>query len=58
VARWRDRGFNADAFADFTFDQQGRASGIKMKSISSATDFSYEFQDLDLQLVPEPAAAQ
>lgn len=49
VVRWKDRSFNADAFAVFTLDEQGRAASIKMKPISPATDFSYDFQDLDLQ---------
>ncbi|MBC6606754.1 serine hydrolase [Hymenobacter sp. BT188] len=49
VVRWRDRSFNADAFAAFTLDAQGKASSIKMKPVSAATDFSYDFQDLDLQ---------
>lgn len=51
VVRWRDRSLNADAFATFALDDQGRASGIKLKPISPATDFSYDFQDLDLQRV-------
>ena len=49
VVRWRDRSFNADAFAAFTLDEQGRASSIRMKPVSAATDFSYDFQDLDLR---------
>ena len=56
VVRWRDRSFNADAFAAFTLDEQGRASSIKMKPVSPATDFSYDFQDLDLQRVAETTA--
>jgi CubicO group peptidase (beta-lactamase class C family) len=51
VVRWKDRSFNADAFAAFALDEQGRATGFKMKPISPATDFSYDFQDLDLQRV-------
>jgi CubicO group peptidase (beta-lactamase class C family) len=51
VVRWRDRTFNADAFAAFALDEQGRATGLKMKPISPAADFSYDFQDLDLQRV-------
>ena len=57
VVRWKDRTFNADAFASFTLDEMGRAAGLKMKPISPATDFSYDFQDLDLQRVPETTAA-
>ena len=51
VVRWKARSMNADAFAAFTLDDQGRAASIKMKPISPATDFSYDFQDLDLQRV-------
>ena len=54
AVRWKSRSFNADAFATFNFDKQGRASGLKMTPISPATDFSYDFQDLDLQRVEEP----
>jgi hypothetical protein len=51
VVRWKVRSFNADAFATFALDNLGRASSIKLKPISLATDFSYDFQDLDLQRV-------
>lgn len=53
AVRWKSRSFNADAFATFSLDDQGRAAGLKMKPISPATDFSYDFQDLDLQRVAE-----
>ena len=58
AVRWKSRSFNADAFATFTLDDQGKAAGIKMKPISPATDFSYDFQDLDLQRVPDAAAVK
>ena len=58
VVRWKDRSFNADAYASFALDEMGRATGLKMKPISSATDFSYDFQDLDLQRVPETGAVK
>jgi CubicO group peptidase (beta-lactamase class C family) len=51
AVRWKVRSMNADAFAAFTLDDQGKATGFKMKPISPATDFSYDFQDLDLQRV-------
>ena len=51
AVRWKARSLNADAFAAFSLDEQGRATSIKMKPISAATDFSYDFQDLDLQRV-------
>jgi len=52
VVRWRDRTLDADAFIVFSFDRTGRANGFKMTAISPLTDFSYDFQDLDFQLVP------
>jgi hypothetical protein len=58
VVRWRDRSFHADAFAAFTLDEQGRASRMQLKPVSPATDFSYDFQDLDLQRVVEPATTK
>lgn len=51
AVRWKARSMNADAFAAFQLDEQGRAASIKMKPISPATDFSYDFQDLDLRRV-------
>ena len=42
---------DADAFLNFSLDENGKASGIKMKAISSTTDFSYDFHDLDLKRV-------
>jgi len=51
VVRWRDRSFHADAFATFALDEQGKATSLKMKPVSEETDFSYDFQDLDLQRV-------
>jgi hypothetical protein len=56
AVRWKARSFNADAFATFAFDDQGRATSLKMKAISPATDFSYDFHDLDLRRVAEPTA--
>ena len=47
VVKWDDRSMDADAFAMFDFDENGKASGIKMKPISPLTDFSYDFQDLE-----------
>jgi CubicO group peptidase (beta-lactamase class C family) len=44
--RWEDRDLNADAFAIFSLDQEGKAQQISMKGISPDIDFSYDFQDL------------
>jgi hypothetical protein len=47
IVRWNDRSMDADAFVMFGLDENGKASGIKMKPISPLTDFSYDFQDLE-----------
>jgi CubicO group peptidase (beta-lactamase class C family) len=44
--RWEERAMDADAFAIFMLDEEGRAFGIRMKGISPDIDFSYDFQDL------------
>lgn len=43
----------ADAFAIFSLDKNGKAQNIKMKGISRFIDFSFDFQDLDLNRVVE-----
>jgi len=45
--KWDYRDMNADAFAMFTLDENGKAVGVKMKGISPNIDFSFDFQDLD-----------
>ena len=47
--QWEYRDMNADAFAMFTLNEEGKATSIKMKGISPNIDFSFDFQDLDLQ---------
>jgi CubicO group peptidase (beta-lactamase class C family) len=47
VIKWNKRSMDADAFAMFTTDENGKPLGLKMKPISPNTDFSYDFQDLD-----------
>jgi CubicO group peptidase (beta-lactamase class C family) len=47
IVKWVDRSMDADAFVNFQLDNNGKASGIKMKAISPLTDFSFDFQDLD-----------
>jgi len=49
--KWTDRSLEADAFALFSFDENGKPSGLKMKSISPLADFSYDFQDLDFHRI-------
>ena len=51
IAKWKDRSMNADAFVMFDLDEKGVGAAIKMKPVSPLTDFSYDFQDLDLKKV-------
>ncbi len=49
IVKWTDRSMDADAFANFSLDKDGKAMGIKMEAISPLTDFSFDFQDLDFK---------
>ena len=49
--KWEYQDMNADAFAIFSLDQEGKAQSIKMKGISPDMDFSFDFQDLDLRRI-------
>ena len=49
IAKWKDRSMNADAYVMFSLDERGVANAIRMKPVSPLTDFSYDFQDLDLR---------
>ncbi len=49
--KWLYRDMNADAFAMFTLDENGKTIAIKMKGISPNIDFSFDFQDLDLKRI-------
>jgi len=49
VIKWEYQDMNADAFAIFRLDEEGKAQSIRMKGISPNIDFSFDFQDLDLQ---------
>jgi len=51
--KWEYQDMNADAFAMFNLDENGKAQSIKMKGISPDIDFSFDFQDLDLVRVNE-----
>lgn len=47
--KWVYQDMNADAFAIFSLDAEGKAQSIRMKGISPDIDFSFDFQDLDLR---------
>lgn len=49
IVKWYDRSMDADAFVNFSLDNEGNAVAIKMEPISPLTDFSFDFQDLDLK---------
>ena len=53
IAKWLNRSMDADAYVIFSLDERGIATGIKMKPVSPLTDFSYDFQDLDLHRTTE-----
>lgn len=48
AVKWEYQDMNADAFAMFSLNEEGKAQSIKMKGISPNIDFSFDFQDLDL----------
>jgi len=47
--KWDYQDMPADAFAIFSLDEEGKAQSIKMRGISPSIDYSFDFQDLDLQ---------
>lgn len=49
IAKWDDRSYDADAFVVFQYDETGQATSATMKPISGITDFSFDFDDLDLR---------
>lgn len=49
IVKWDDRSMDADAYAVFTLDKDGKAAGFTMEAISPLTDFSYDFHDLSLR---------
>ncbi|GAB4017866.1 serine hydrolase [Spirosoma migulaei] len=52
IVKWTNRSFDADAYLTFQYDENQKPASIKMKPISPLTDFSFDFQDLDLKRVP------
>jgi len=50
--RWRDRELRADALITFELGVDGKVERARMKPASPSVDFSYDFQDLDLNRVP------
>lgn len=52
VVRWYDRELRADAFVTFALNPDGSIERARMRAVSPATDFSFDFQDL--LLIPGP----
>lgn len=51
--KWERREMDADVFAIFSLDEEGKAQILTMKGIAPDIDFSYDFQDLYLERVKE-----
>jgi hypothetical protein len=51
IAKWTDRSMDADAFLYFSLGRDGKPNGFSMEAISPLTDFSFDFQDLDLKRI-------
>ena len=51
IAKWRDRELRADAYVTFALNPDGSIDQAKMRAVSPATDFSFDFQDLLLKPV-------
>jgi CubicO group peptidase (beta-lactamase class C family) len=47
IVRWKERNFNADAYVTFSLNPDGSIERMKMKPVSTETDFSYDFADLN-----------
>ncbi len=49
IVKWRNRGLHADAYVRFSQGFDGKVDGITMQAVSPATDFSFDFQDLNFK---------
>ena len=56
IVRWRDRELRADAYVTFALNPDGTIDQAKMRAVSPETDFSFDFQDLDLRAVPDTSS--
>lgn len=55
IVRWKERNFNADAYVTFALNPDGSIERMRMQPITTETDFSYDFQDLNFTPVKKPA---
>lgn len=49
VAKWNNRSYDADVFVQFTFNEKGETVSATMSYIAPITDFSFDFQNLELK---------
>jgi hypothetical protein len=49
IVRWRDRELRADAYVTFALNPDGTIDQVKLRAVSAATDFSFDFHDLLLK---------
>lgn len=55
IVRWKERSLDADAYVRFEQGYDGKVTGMKMQAVSPATDFSFDFHDLDFTRVEKTA---
>ncbi len=58
IVRWQARHLNADAYVTFALNPDGSIERMKMAPVSSETDFSFDFADLEFKPVKPPKAAK
>jgi hypothetical protein len=58
IVKWRDRELRADAYVTFALNPDGSIDQARMKAVSPATDFSFDFQDLLLRPLTHAAASR
>ncbi|MFK5894352.1 MAG: serine hydrolase [Pseudomonadota bacterium] len=51
IVRWDDRSLEADAYIKYLSNYNGEPTHFIMKAISPLTDFSFDFQDLNLKRI-------
>lgn len=49
TVKWENRIIDADCYVYFSLNEKGKVERMRLKPISSLTDFSYDFHDLDFK---------
>jgi hypothetical protein len=55
IVHWNDRTLQADAYVRFEQGFDGGVDRMTLRAISPATDFSFDFQDLDFRKIESKA---